>query len=84
MCVDNRAINKFMIKYCFLLPKLDDMSDIMWSVVIVSKIYLKSDYHQMCICHGDEWKTNFKIKDKLYELVVMTFGLIHAHSTLWG
>lgn len=47
MCICSSAVNNIIIKYRFLIPRLDDILNELHEAVIFSKIDLRSGYHQV-------------------------------------
>jgi hypothetical protein len=74
MCVDYRALNDVAIKNKYPLPRIDNLFDQPCGACVLSKIDLRSGYHQLKIQESDISKVAFMTKDGLYEHTVMSFG----------
>jgi hypothetical protein len=66
------------VKNKYPLPRIEDLFNWMRSASVFSKIDLRSGYHQMKIGPSDIPKTAFSTRYGLYEIIVMSFGLINA------
>jgi len=78
MCVDYRPLNAVTIKNKYPMPRIDILFDQLARAKVFSKIDLRSGYHQIKIRPEDIPKTAFSTRYRLYEYLVMSFGLINA------
>jgi hypothetical protein len=78
LCVDYRSLNDVTIKNKYPLPRIEDLFDQMRGARVFSKIYLRSEYHQMKIRPSGIPKTTFSTRYGLYEFTIMSLGLANA------
>ncbi|KAL0539824.1 hypothetical protein IC582_024045 [Cucumis melo] len=78
LCIDYRELNKVTVKNRYPLPRIDDLFNQLQGATVFSKIYLRSDYHQLRIRDSDISKTAFRFRYRHYEFIIMCFGLMNA------
>jgi hypothetical protein len=72
--VDYRPLNAVTIKNKYPLPHIDIRFDQLVGAQVLSKIDLRSRYHQIKIRVKDIPKAAFSIRYGMYEYLVMSFG----------
>lgn len=65
--MDSLVINMITIKYRFLIPRLNDMLDMMVEALIFPENDMKIKYRQIRIHQRHKWRTKFKMRDELHE-----------------
>jgi hypothetical protein len=80
MCMDYKPLNEVTIKNKCPIPRIDILFDQLIRAWVFSKIDLRLGYHQIRIRPEDILKTAFTTRYRLFEYLVMSFGLTNARA----
>jgi hypothetical protein len=78
---DYRMINKWTIHNQYPLPIIGDLVQDLGKATIFTKFDIRQGYNNIQIKEGDEHKAAFKTQRRLYEPMVMFFGLCNSPAT---
>jgi hypothetical protein len=78
LCIDYQPLNVVTIKNKYPLPRIDILFDQLVGARVFSKVDLHLGYHQIKIHPEDVPKTDFSTRYRLYEYLVISFGLTNA------
>ena len=59
MCIDYQALNKNSVKNIYPLPHIDELINILKGAKFLTKLNIKSGYHQIPIESNNVWKMAF-------------------------
>ena len=78
MVMDYHKLNKQTVKNNYPLPLITELIDNMGSKRVFTKMDLQWDYNNVRVKEGDEWKAAFTTYMRLFEPVVMFFGMMNS------
>jgi len=78
LCVDFHRLNKIMKKDQYPLSCISNLLDSLRKARIYTKIDLQHAYYFVCIAEGDEWKTTFQTRYRVFEWSVIPFRLTNV------
>jgi hypothetical protein len=77
-CQDYRYLNNWTVKNAYPLLLISDIMDQIKDKKYFTKMDVRWGYNNVRIHEGDEWKAAFKTKFRLFEPLVMFFGLCNS------
>ena len=80
-CQDYHYLNNWTVKNTYPLPLISDIMDKVKNTKYFTKMDVRLGYNNVRIHKGDEWKAAFKTKFRLFEPLVMFFGLCNSLAT---
>ncbi|GBE89865.1 Transposon Ty3-G Gag-Pol polyprotein [Sparassis crispa] len=80
-CQDYRYLNEGTVKNAYPLPLISELMDQLKGASIFTKMDLRSGYNNIRVKDGDQWKGAFKTNCRLFEPMVMFFGLCNSSAT---
>ncbi|KAF8676560.1 hypothetical protein RHS04_06494 [Rhizoctonia solani] len=78
LVVDYWKLNDVTHKNVYLLPRQDNLMAKLRHAKLFTKLDLRWGYNNVWIREGDEWKTAFRTKYRLFKYLVMPFGVTNA------
>jgi hypothetical protein len=78
LCVDFRQLNSITVKDRYALPLIKELYDRLHSAWVFTSLDLRGVYNLIRMKEGEEWKTAFRIRYRLYKYTVMPFGLTNV------
>ena len=81
LCIEYRQLIKMKIKNKYPLPRINDLFDQVGGARILSKLDLRSGYHQVRIKEENINKTTFRTLYRHYDLFLIPFFLTNAPKT---
>lgn len=80
ICIDYRALNALTIKNRNVSPLIRKIITKLCTAKIFIKFNIITTFNKIRIAEGDKKKTVFLTRYRLYEYIVMSFGLYNAPS----
>ncbi|CCO34400.1 Retrotransposable element Tf2 155 kDa protein type 1 [Rhizoctonia solani AG-1 IB] len=81
LVVDYRKLNACSKKNIYPLPRPNNLMSKLCGAKLFTKLDLQWGYNNVRVKEGDKWKTVFRTKYRLFETLVMPFGLSGAPGT---
>jgi hypothetical protein len=78
---DYRALNVATVKNWYPLPLIDDLVNKLQGAQYFTKLDVQWGYNNVRIKEGDEWKAAFQTNCRMFEPLVMFFGLTNSPAT---